>query len=161
MVALDQQQVSYLYALSQTQDSIMQSSLGDFALDPRLAADTLVLGDLPLCRLCLMNDARFAWLILVPRRPDVAEVDQLTPTDQAQLWTEVNQAMAALRATTPVDKLNIGALGNIVRQLHIHVVARRENDAAWPGPVWGTGQAQAYSSHALAALMARLKEAWD
>src|SRR5699024_8899519 len=106
----------------------------DFALDPRLAADTVVVTDLPLCRVCLMNDARFAWLILVPRRRDVTEIDQLTDADQAMLWSETTRAMGVLRTIASPDKLNIGALGNIVRQLHMHAVARHEGDAAWPGP---------------------------
>ncbi len=130
-----------------------------FSLDARLAADTVVLTDWPLCRVCLMNDVRFPWLILVPRRPRVVEIDQLRPADQAALWTEVASAMRALRDAVPLDKLNVGALGNIVRQLHVHVVARRENDAAWPGPVWGAGTAQAYPPQALAALRERLGKA--
>lgn len=131
----------------------------DFLLDPRLATDTVVLADLPLCRLCLMNDSRFPWLVLVPRRNDVTEIDQLTSADQTALWSETMRAMTALRASVPVDKLNIGALGNIVRQLHVHVVARQETDAAWPGPVWGVGSAKAYAPQALAALCQRLKDA--
>jgi len=115
-----------------------------FTLDPRLQADTHPVTSLPLCEVLLMNDARFPWLILVPRRAGMAEVADLTDADQARLWQEVNRAAAGLRATAPCDKLNIGALGNIVRQLHVHVVARREGDAAWPGPVWGNGEAQPY-----------------
>jgi diadenosine tetraphosphate (Ap4A) HIT family hydrolase len=114
-----------------------------FGLDPRLAADTRPVTSLPLCEVLLMDDARFAWLVLVPRRPGATEIADLTEADQAALWREVNRAAAALRAIAPCDKLNIGALGNIVRQLHVHVVARREGDAAWPGPVWGSGPAQA------------------
>lgn len=116
-----------------------------FQLDPRLAADTLPLAALPLCEVRLMNDARFGWLVLVPRHADLVEITDLSPAQQVQLWHEVNLAGAALRACLPCDKLNLGALGNIVRQLHVHVVARREGDAAWPGPVWGSGRAQAYA----------------
>lgn len=133
----------------------------DFALDPRLAADTMVVTDLPLCRVCLMNDARFAWLILVPRRRDVTEIDQLTDADQAMLWSETTQAMGVLRTTASPDKLNIGALGNIVRQLHMHVVARREGDTAWPGPVWGSDTATPYAEPALAEFCCRLKAAFS
>jgi len=115
-----------------------------FILDPRLQADTHPVTSLPLCEVLLMNDARFPWLILVPRRPGMAEVTDLAEAEQTRLWQEVNRAAAALRATMPCDKLNIGALGNIVRQLHVHVVARREGDAAWPGPVWGCGHARPY-----------------
>jgi diadenosine tetraphosphate (Ap4A) HIT family hydrolase len=115
-----------------------------FELDPRLAGDTVVVGDLPLCRVLLMRDSRFAWLVLVPRQAGLSEVADLAETDRATLWREVDLAGAALRAVAPCDKLNIGALGNIVRQLHVHVVARVEGDAAWPGPVWGSGKAEPY-----------------
>jgi diadenosine tetraphosphate (Ap4A) HIT family hydrolase len=83
-------------------------------------------------------------LLLVPRRAGLSEIAELDDADQRLLWDEVNRATAALRASAPCDKLNLGALGNIVRQLHVHVVARREGDAAWPGPVWGSGVAQPY-----------------
>ncbi|SEV87654.1 HIT family protein [Luteibacter sp. 329MFSha] len=116
-----------------------------FDLDPRLAGDTLVVGDLALCRVLLMRDARFAWLVLVPRRHGLVEIADLPADDRARLWREVDEAAAALRASAPCDKLNVGALGNIVRQLHVHVVARREGDAAWPGPVWGSGTAEPYA----------------
>lgn len=137
----------------------MSTANADFSLDPRLATDTIVLADWPLCRVCLMNDSRFAWLILVPRRRDVIDIDQLTPADQTTLWSEVTRAMTVLRATVPLDKLNVGALGNIVRQLHVHIVARSETDAAWPGPVWGAGSAKPYDGAALEALCLRLKAA--
>ena len=120
-----------------------------FDLDPRLAGDTVVVGDLPLCRVLLMRDARFAWLVLVPRQPGLVEVADLSESDRATLWREVDAAGAALRAVAPCDKLNIGALGNIVRQLHVHVVARTEGDAAWPGPVWGSGKAEPHADTAL------------
>lgn len=116
-----------------------------FELDARLAGDTIVVGDLPLCRVLMMRDARYGWLVLVPRRRGMVEVADLAEADQATLWREGAQAGAALRAILPCDKLNIGALGNIVRQLHLHVVARREGDAAWPGPVWGAGSAEAFA----------------
>jgi diadenosine tetraphosphate (Ap4A) HIT family hydrolase len=116
-----------------------------FELDARLAGDTVVVGDLPLCRVLLMRDQRFAWLVLVPRQAGLVEVSDLTEADRVALWREVDQAGAALRAMAPCDKLNIGALGNIVRQLHVHVVARVEGDAAWPGPVWGSGKAEPYA----------------
>jgi diadenosine tetraphosphate (Ap4A) HIT family hydrolase len=116
-----------------------------FALDARLAADTWLVGDLPLCRVLMMRDARYGWLVLVPRHTDAVEVADLPEAAQATLWREAGAAGAALRAVTPCDKLNIGALGNIVRQLHVHVVARREGDAAWPGPVWGFGKSEAFA----------------
>ncbi|UPG84293.1 HIT family protein [Luteibacter aegosomatis] len=115
-----------------------------FELDPRLAGDTVVVGDLPLCRVLLMRDRRFAWLVLVPRQAGRVEVADLSDDDRATLWHEVDLAGAALRQVASCDKLNIGALGNIVRQLHVHVVARVEGDAAWPGPVWGAGKSEAY-----------------
>lgn len=128
-----------------------------FELDPRLAADTAFIADWTLSRLLLMDDARFPWLILVPRRAYACELDDLTDKDQATLTGEVTQAMALLREITPSDKLNLGALGNIVQQLHVHVVARREDDAAWPGPVWGCGKPQRYKGTARDALVERLR----
>lgn len=130
----------------------------DFALDPRLAADTHPVGDLPLCRVLLMNDARFRWLILVPRLPGLAEIVELPPDERARLLEEAVQAGEALRRTGEVNKLNIGALGNIVRQLHVHVVARRVGDAAWPGPVWGSGAAVARPAAERDALLRALRE---
>ena len=115
-----------------------------FALDPRLAADSIFVADLPLSQLRLMNDARFPWLLLVPRLDDAVEWTDLDGERQSELLSEINRAAALLRAVAPSDKLNIGALGNIVRQLHVHVVARRIGDAAWPGPVWGSGPAAPY-----------------
>ncbi|MGH8184285.1 MAG: HIT domain-containing protein, partial [Rhodanobacteraceae bacterium] len=115
-----------------------------FALDPRLAHDTLFVVDWQLCRVLLMDDARFPWLILVPRRPGLAELVDLGEGDRVTLSHETDRAMRLLRAQAPCDKLNVGALGNIVRQLHVHVVARRKDDAAWPGPVWGHGSAEPY-----------------
>jgi diadenosine tetraphosphate (Ap4A) HIT family hydrolase len=129
----------------------------DFVLDPRLQADTQLVGTLALCEVRLMNDARFAWLVLVPRRADLVEITDLAADEQATLWQEVNRAGAALRATVPCNKLNLGALGNIVRQLHVHVVARCEGDAAWPGPVWGNGKAVAYHDDARTALITSLQ----
>jgi diadenosine tetraphosphate (Ap4A) HIT family hydrolase len=130
-----------------------------FALDPRLAADTRPVASLPLCEVLLMDDARFAWLVLVPRRPGASEIADLDEADQATLWREVNQAAAALRAIAPCDKLNLGALGNIVRQLHVHVVARCEGDAAWPGPVWGHGSAQRLGDRAREDMIEHLRAA--
>lgn len=118
-----------------------------FTLDARLATDTLVVTDLPLSCVLLMNDARFPWLMLVPRRAGLIEITDLPATDQVTLLHEVNIAAAAVRGIAgECDKINIGALGNIVRQLHVHVVARRCGDAAWPAPVWGHGSRQPYSA---------------
>ena len=113
-----------------------------FTLDPRLAADSLLLAEGPLSQLRLMDDARFPWLVLVPRVEGAVEWIDLGDHDRHVLLAEVARAGELLRATGPCRKLNIGALGNIVRQLHVHVVARTEDDAAWPGPVWGSGPMQ-------------------
>lgn len=130
----------------------------DFTLDPRLQADTQHVVSLPLCEVLLMNDARFAWLILVPRRNGLTEIIDLPGNAQQDLWQEINQVAAALRDSVPCDKLNIGALGNIVRQLHVHVIARIEGDAAWPGPVWGHGRVEPYAETALQARQALLQD---
>ena len=130
--------------------------MADFALHPRLAADTLPVGDLPLCRVLLMHDARFPWLILVPRRPDLREITDLPAEERALLMEEIAAASRALQAETGADKLNVGALGNVVAQLHIHVVARFAADAAWPGPVWGSGTATRYPAGAAEALAGRI-----
>jgi len=132
----------------------------DFALDPRLAADTAPIVSLALCDVLLMNDARYPWLILVPRRARLVEIADLSTDEQATLWREVNRAAAALRTVAPCDKLNLGALGNIVRQLHVHVVARCAGDAAWPGPVWGNGHAQPYAEASLSARRDALRRAF-
>ena len=99
-------------------------SESDFTLDPRLAADTAEVGDLALCRVLLMDDARFPWLILVPRRPDVSEIIDLSEADAALLWQEVRLATGVMQALSKPDKVNVGALGNVVAQLHVHVVGR-------------------------------------
>lgn len=130
-----------------------------FELDPRLAHDTVFIADWPLCRVLLMDDARFPWLILVPRRAGMTELDDLDEDDRALLMQEIQAAMKALRTVVACDKVNVGVLGNIVRQLHVHVVARRVGDAAWPGPVWGHGPAQRYTPEARDALVARLRSA--
>ena len=130
-----------------------------FALDPRLAADTRGLASLPLCDVRLMDDARYGWLVLVPRRDGLVEIADLDEGEQATLWHEVDRAAAALRATMPCDKLNLGALGNVVRQLHVHVVARREGDAGWPGPVWGHGRREPCAETVLDERMAALRQA--
>lgn len=133
--------------------------VGEFVLDPRLHADTVHVLSLPLCEVRLMNDARYAWLILVPRHPDATEVLDLPAEPQAMMWHEVGYVSAALRASVPCDKLNIGTLGNIVRQLHVHVIARSEGDAAWPGPVWGYGRAEPYAEDQRQTRLQQLRKA--
>jgi diadenosine tetraphosphate (Ap4A) HIT family hydrolase len=130
-----------------------------FQLDARLAADTLFVSEWTLCRVLLMDDARFPWLVLVPRRESLAELDDLTELDRTQLMREITRAMKVLRGVVECDKLNVGALGNIVRQLHVHVVGRREGDAAWPGPVWNHGPAHHYEREARDELVESLRKA--
>jgi len=126
-----------------------------FDPDPRIAAASAFLLDLELCQVRLQLDARWPWLVLLPRRTGVTEIEQLSVDDRARLIEEATRAAAAVRAmgealNRPVEKINIGALGNVVPQLHVHVVGRRSDDAAWPGPVWGAGVAEAYEAEALA-----------
>lgn len=134
-----------------------------FVLDPRLIADTIAIGDLALSRALLMDDARYLWLVLVPRRENLSELVHLAETERTILMEEIAAASKALIGFPGVDKINVGALGNIVRQLHIHVVARRIGDAAWPGPVWGFGAPQRYKETAAQeirqAVRARLMDA--
>ena len=111
-----------------------------FTLDPRLAANSTFVASLGVCDLRLMNDARFAWLLLVPRRAGVAEIIELSKPDRAFLFEEIVAVMTALKAATRCDKLNVAALGNQVRQLHVHIIARFQGDAAWPSPVWEAGR---------------------
>ncbi len=120
-----------------------------FELDPRLEADTVPVAELILCRVLLMNDARFPWLILVPRKARLCELTDLATADREVLISEIGVATDALVALCRPEKINVGALGNIVRQLHVHVVARDAGDAAWPGPVWGHGAAKPYTMAAL------------
>ena len=115
-----------------------------FALDSRLEQDCLLVGDFPLCRLLLMNDAHYPWFILVPRREDVSELFQLDVADQAQLWRETTLLAETLKDTFAADKMNVASLGNVVSQLHMHVIVRRRGDVAWPAPVWGRQPAQPY-----------------
>jgi diadenosine tetraphosphate (Ap4A) HIT family hydrolase len=125
-----------------------------FALDERLARDTFVVGDMALARVLLMNDARWPWLILVPRRDGLVELADLDPGDRTQLIEEAAYASRFLKAHAGADKINVGALGNIVRQVHVHVVARTIGDPAWPGPVWGFGAARRYDGAEAEALIA-------
>jgi diadenosine tetraphosphate (Ap4A) HIT family hydrolase len=128
-----------------------------FELDPRLAADTFVVGEALLSQVLLMNDARYPWLILVPRRADIADPFELNEADQAQLWQESMWLGQAMKAHFAADKLNIAALGNQVAQLHVHHIARFHTDDAWPGPVWGVGSAVPYSDAARDALIGELR----
>ena len=130
-----------------------------FTLDPQFAADTLPIGDLGLSRLLLMNDARFPWLILVPRRAGVVEIVDLPSPERAMLIEEIACCSEALREIARVGKLNVAALGNRVAQLHVHVIGRFAHDAAWPDPVWGRGAAEPYRDGAGARLAASVRAA--
>jgi diadenosine tetraphosphate (Ap4A) HIT family hydrolase len=127
-----------------------------FTLHPQLAADTVLVSDWALSRVLLMNDARFPWLILVPRRAGLSELFDLKHAERMVLAEELNRASIGLKTLTKAKKINVGALGNMVPQLHIHVVARSESDAAWPGPVWGSGKAIPYAREDCQALIENL-----
>lgn len=127
-----------------------------FSLDSRLQQDCLVLGDFPLCRLLLMNDANYPWFILVPRREDVSELFQLDAADQQKLWLETTRLAEALKDAFVADKMNVATLGNVVSQLHMHVIVRRREDQAWPAPVWGRHPARPYGAEEAAAVRERL-----
>jgi diadenosine tetraphosphate (Ap4A) HIT family hydrolase len=128
-----------------------------FALHPRLEADTHLATDWPLCRVLVMSDARYPWLVLVPRRDGVTEVTALEAADRAQLMDEIARAGRLVQNFPGVTKLNIGALGNLVPQLHVHVVGRRQGDPAWPGPVWGHSSAVPYDAVVLAQILASVR----
>ncbi|EIK52132.1 histidine triad family protein [Stutzerimonas stutzeri TS44] len=128
-----------------------------FILDSRLEQDTLPIGDYPLCRLLLMNDAQYPWFILVPRREAISELFQLDAADQQQLWRETTALAEIVKDSFGADKMNVATLGNVVSQLHMHVIARSRDDAAWPAPVWGRHQPRPYTQEQAAAIRARLK----
>ena len=125
-----------------------------FELDPAFPVTSRTLGDLALCHARLQADARFAWIVLIPRIVDAVELEDLSGADRGALMQEIVQAGAAVRAVAealgrPIAKLNVGQLGNVTPQLHVHVVGRRPDDPAWPGPVWGVGIAEPYGDDAL------------
>ncbi|WP_295952219.1 HIT family protein [uncultured Xanthomonas sp.] len=130
----------------------------DFVLDPRLQADSAFVADGPLSQVRLMDDARFPWLLLVPRVAEASEWIDLDGGQQRLLLAEINQLSQLLRQEPGVHKLNIGALGNVVRQLHVHVLGRHPGDAAWPGPVWGSGAAQRLPAEELQARVAAWRQ---
>ena len=117
-----------------------------FNLDERLARDSVLVTRIGLCQLRLIDDARWPWLVLVPQRPDISELFELAPLDQAMLTFETNLIAEMFKTLTGAAKINVAAIGNIVRQLHVHVIARYENDANWPGPVWGFGERRPYAA---------------
>lgn len=126
-----------------------------FALDSRLAAETVPIGDLALSSVLLLDDSRFPWFVLVPRRPAVREVTSLSEDDAGRLMSEIRIAARVMLDLARPDKVNVGALGNVVAQLHVHVVGRFRSDPAWPGPVWGFGTRLPYPPHAAAQLVER------
>ncbi|PJK09858.1 HIT family protein [Lysobacteraceae bacterium NML120232] len=128
----------------------------NFQLDPRLDADTRLIAQWPLSELRLMDDAQYPWLILVPRIPGARELIDLGDAERAQLQQEIDAAAHLLRQAFSPDKLNIAALGNVVEQLHVHIIARFRSDAAWPRPVWGVHPVKPRSQDELATFQARL-----
>jgi diadenosine tetraphosphate (Ap4A) HIT family hydrolase len=129
-----------------------------WSLHPQLAEDTVPVGDLPLARVLLANDANYPWLILVPRLPGLVELIDLEENAQVQLLGEITAAARAIKIATQCDKLNIAALGNQVPQLHVHVIARRRTDAAWPKPVWGMTTPLPYEGSQQAILLNSLRQ---
>ena len=128
-----------------------------FALHSQLKSETHFICDLPLSSALLMNDANYLWLILVPRKPDLIELTDLSFTEQTQVLHEINSVAEILKKEFNVDKLNIAALGNVVSQLHIHVIGRKKNDATFPKPVWGNAPAKPYAAKEAEALIQKLK----
>lgn len=128
-----------------------------FILDSRLQQDCLPIGDFPLCHLLLMNDARYPWFVLVPRREEVSELFQLDAEDQRQLWHETTLLAEMLKDTFAADKMNVATLGNVVSQLHMHVIVRKRDDAAWPAPVWGRHPALPYVEEQVRQIKERLR----
>ena len=136
----------------------MPSDASDWSLHSQLKKDTIDIGDLPLCRVLVIKDAHYPWLLLVPRREGAVEIIDLGEVEQAQLMTEISRVSRALKEITKCDKLNVAALGNLVPQLHVHVIARYEQDIAWPRPVWGMAAAQPYAPEALIERIQLLRE---
>ena len=126
----------------------MPSDASAWSLHSQLKKDTIDIGDLPLCKVLVIKDAHYPWLLLVPRREGAVEIIDLDEVAQAQLMTEISRVSRSLKEITKCDKLNVAALGNLVPQLHVHVIARRTSDVAWPRPVWGVAPAVAYGDNA-------------
>jgi diadenosine tetraphosphate (Ap4A) HIT family hydrolase len=130
-----------------------------FVIDPRLAAEFFSLGALSLCEVLLCDDARFPWLVLVPKKENLVEIIDLSDRERTMLMDDITDASRALKEITGCHKLNVAALGNQVRQLHVHVIARFENDAAWAEPVWGKGTRVPYEKTARDDLTKKLQAA--
>ena len=132
-----------------------------FTLDTRLDQDTWLIGDLPLCRLLLSNDSNYPWFILVPRREGISELFQLDDRDQQLMWSETTALAGLLKGLFGADKMNVATLGNVVSQLHMHVIVRYQADAAWPAPVWGKHSAKPYTQAEVDVIRGKLKSVLD
>ncbi len=132
-----------------------------FTLDARLTEDCIPLGRFALSRLLLMNDATYPWLILVPERPDMRELFDLDAADQSALAAETALVARMLKTLCAADKINVAALGNVVAQLHIHVIARFAKDPAWPAPIWGHALPRPYAPDEAAGMRGRIAAALD
>ena len=130
-----------------------------FELDSRIDKDSELVKKLVLCQLRLQNDSRWPWLVMVPERSGMSEIFDLSPSEQTLLSAEINRVSAAFKQVTGATKINVGALGNIVRQLHVHVIARFEGDPNWPGPIWGFGHPTPYEQPQKQNLIKKLVEA--
>ena len=132
-----------------------------FVLDTRLHEDTRLIGDFPLCRLLLSNDSNYPWFILVPRREGISELFQLDDRDQQLMWSETTALAGLLKGLFGADKMNVATLGNVVSQLHMHVIVRYQADAAWPAPVWGKHSAKPYTQAEVDVIRGKLKSVLD
>ena len=132
--------------------------MDSFALHPQLAKDTALIGRIAGSQLLLMNDARYPWLILVPEHDDMQELHELAEASYVEVTQGIRQISEKLQTLMNATKMNIAALGNQVPQLHIHIIARRYDDHAWPGPVWGVGNAVPYDKAEQRLLMATLQK---
>ena len=130
--------------------------MNDFILHSKLAADTFEVLSLEVSQLLLMNDARYPWLILVPQVSGMRDLHNLSTKQYQAVTQEIVQVSEVLESLAQAHKMNVGALGNMVPQLHIHIIARQTNDAAWPAPVWGVGEAQPYSEDAAKTLIQKI-----
>lgn len=131
-----------------------------FILDPAFEGESVAICDLTLCHVRLLNDNRYPWLMLIPQRPGLADWDDLTPEDLITVSQEAQMASRVLKDLFQPTKTNMATLGNMVRQMHLHIIARFEGDAAWPGPVWGVGEHIFYTDEALAETVDRLYQAF-
>ncbi|MEH6527702.1 MAG: HIT family protein [Sneathiella sp.] len=142
-----------------SEDTYIEAAM--FDLHPQLANDTETVLELDICRVLLMNDSRYPWIILVPRQENLVELHDLDADIYPRVMAEIRQASRLMKELFSAHKVNVGALGNMVSQLHIHVVARHEGDVAWPGPVWGVGTAIPYSQADEIGRAARIRRGFD